>query len=382
MSSDQTPDTTQPEPPTELVERMARVFVSEGPEVPWEQLTDRDQRIVQIGVRAILAALPSDAVRLAPEPSRYICQEGQHVAGQVPCPHCEPETAVHLTPVDQPGDEHEPSFHGMPGDPTKGQLLEENAHQAAELSALQAEIERLKAELERLARWEETGSLTIQRLNAELAELSARFGLSEDRGDNRCPSCEHRISMHGDEGCVQEIDHGPGDEPCCCPCAVEVDGTAQARDQAGTGDTAQPGGDVIEQRAAEVVQEAIWPALRDQVDESWTYSEVRNLLTTKAVDALAANLLLATHPEGPTARRDPLTRELNSKIVHAYTSKTHKPGIPSTLIRALIEEGVFARPEPEPARPDTPTEPGGVLEDGGDGPTDVGDTDSQGAGQC
>jgi hypothetical protein len=245
-----------------------------------------------------------------------------------------------------------------------------------------AEIERLKAELERLARWEETGSLTIQRLNAELAELSARFGLSEDRGDNRCPSCEHRISMHGDEGCVQEIDHGPGDEPCCCPCAVEVDGTAQARDQAGTGDTAQPGGDVIEQRAAEVVQEAIWPALRDQVDESWTYSEVRNLLTTKAVDALAANLLLATHPEGPTARRDPLTRELNSKIVHAYTSKTHKPGIPSTLIRALIEEGVFARPEPEPARPDTPTEPGGVLEDGGDGPTDVGDTDSQGAGQC
>lgn len=41
--------------------------------------------------------------------------------------------------------------------------------------------------------------------------------------------------------------------------------------------------------------------------------------------------------------RRPLTRALNSKIVRAYTSQAHKPGVPSTLIRALLEEGVFVR---------------------------------------
>jgi hypothetical protein len=164
-----------------------------------------------------------------------------------------------------------------------------------------AEIERLKAELERLARWEETGSLTIQRLNAELAELSARFGLSEDRGDNRCPSCEHRISMHGDEGCVQEIDHGPGDEPCCCPCAVEVDGTAQARDQAGTGDTAQPGGEDVIEQALEPMHEVMCPCgwelanCRGGVDPDG----LRNL--ARAVVAAAG--LLATHPDTQEAKR-------------------------------------------------------------------------------
>lgn len=37
----------------------------------------------------------------------------------------------------------------------------------------------------------------------------------------------------------------------------------------------------------------------------------------------------------------PLTREINSKIVRAYTSETHVPGVPSTLVRALVIEGVF-----------------------------------------
>lgn len=43
----------------------------------------------------------------------------------------------------------------------------------------------------------------------------------------------------------------------------------------------------------------------------------------------------------------PLTRELNSKIVRAYTSRTHKAGLPSTFIRALIDEGVFIRVDEE-----------------------------------
>lgn len=48
----------------------------------------------------------------------------------------------------------------------------------------------------------------------------------------RCPSCEHRISMHTFEGCVQEIAHGPNDEPDCCPCAV-VSGQDYASQKAG-----------------------------------------------------------------------------------------------------------------------------------------------------
>lgn len=41
---------------------------------------------------------------------------------------------------------------------------------------------------------------------------------------NRCPSCEHRLSNHTFEGCVQEIAHGPNDEPDVCPCAVTSPG--------------------------------------------------------------------------------------------------------------------------------------------------------------
>lgn len=67
----------------------------------------------------------------------------------------------------------------------------------------------------------------------DLEELRARFGISEHVGDNRCPSCEHRIHMHGPDGCLQEIGYGPGDEPCCCPC------TTGGVPQAGTGP--QPG---------------------------------------------------------------------------------------------------------------------------------------------
>jgi hypothetical protein len=80
----------------------------------------------------------------------------------------------------------------------------------------------------------------------DLEELRARFGVSEHVGDNRCPSCEHRISMHGDDGCLQEIGYGPGDEPCCCPCTTG--GIAQA----GTGDTTQPDDDAIDRAARDL----------------------------------------------------------------------------------------------------------------------------------
>lgn len=49
----------------------------------------------------------------------------------------------------------------------------------------------------------------------------------------------------------------------------------------------------IEKRAAEVIQEVIWPTIRDYpAGESWTYSEVANLVTAKVVDALASTYLL------------------------------------------------------------------------------------------
>lgn len=45
----------------------------------------------------------------------------------------------------------------------------------------------------------------------------------------RCGSCEHRIPMHGPNGCEQAIGDGPHDEPCCCPCTVSVNAPAESR---------------------------------------------------------------------------------------------------------------------------------------------------------
>jgi hypothetical protein len=95
------------------------------------------------------------------------------------------------------------------------------------------------------------------------------------------------------------------------------------------GDTTQPGDDVIEQRATRVVQEAIWPTVRDYpVDESWTYTEVANLIAAKAVDALAFSHLLAARPTGDTTQPGDDVIEQAALVIDTAVRRGQLAGLP------------------------------------------------------
>ena len=101
-------------------------------------------------------------------------------------------------------------------------------------SAFSAFLEiAVRVAVERVQEVQRVAGVEIRRLQAELDELRARFGLARPVTLNRCPSCEHRIGMHDFEGCRQEIGEGPGDEPACCPCQVTYGGVQHTPQPAG-----------------------------------------------------------------------------------------------------------------------------------------------------